>query len=252
MRAGTVGVAMVILAAFPAAAQQAGTAGGGGDIVPGTVSGSATIATDYVFRGISQTDENPSVQGLIEWRHDTGVLLGVWGSNVDFNDGDQASLELDWYVGFTGTTRAIGYDVRFIYYSYPGADVARDYDFWEVGGSLTHEPLAGLTLGVGYNFSPDYFAESGAGHYVHGDAAYAIGMLPVPVRLTGTVGYQFIDDNDAFGSPDYWHWSAGIAVDVQKLSLGLVYHDTDIEKSRCGAGTDVCGARVVASGSYAF
>ncbi|MBC7905343.1 MAG: hypothetical protein H7Y60_01175 [Rhodospirillaceae bacterium] len=250
MRSWIMGVTVMLLASSPAWAQAAKTERE--SWVPGKFTGGATVATDYIFRGISQTDEEAAIQASIEWRHDMGIFLGVWGSNVDFNDRDQASVELDWYAGYANTYRNIGYDIRAIYYSYPGADVARDYDYWELGLALTYEPLTGLGLTLGYNFSPDYFAESGTAHYLRGEASYAIAGLPVPVKLTGGIARQFINNNPVFGTPDYWHWSAGIATELKGLTLGLTYSDTDIEKRRCGASLDVCGARFIANATYAF
>lgn len=258
MRVGTLGVlttTMMMAAAVPAWAEQAAAkpdAKSEDGIIPGKFSGTAGLTSDYLFRGISQTDSDPAFQGSIEWRHDVGVFLGVWGSNVEFNDSDQASLELDWYAGYAGTYGPVGYDIRAIYYNYPGASVARDYDFWELALALTHEPVKGLSLTAGYNFSPEYFAESGNAHYIHGEAAYTVPGLPLPVKLTAGLGRQFIDNNRAFGVPDYWHWNAGFSVDIKGVAVALVYSDTDIERRRCGASLDLCGGRLVGSLTYSF
>lgn len=222
------------------------------DLIPGEIGGTATTATDYVFRGLSQTDQKPAVQAGIEWKHDSGLFLGVWGSNVDFSDGDQASAEMDWYGGVRSSYAGFDFDLRGIYYSYPGADVPRRYDYWEVGFSIARPVVENLTVSAGYNFSPDYFAESGQAHYLHAEAAYTLGFLPIPVKLSAGLGRQMIDDNAAFGTPDYWHWSVSAAVTLEKVELALTYHDTDIDRSNCGASLGVCGARVVASASVAF
>jgi uncharacterized protein (TIGR02001 family) len=70
------------------------------------------------------------VQGGLDWSATVdegtgiGVYLGVWGSNVDFNEGgsvDGASIEIDYYGGLTGSIgSSMSWDVGFIYYSYPG------------------------------------------------------------------------------------------------------------------------------------
>ncbi|WP_241264392.1 TorF family putative porin, partial [Bowmanella dokdonensis] len=59
-----------------------------------------TLASDYQFRGISQTDQGPAIQGGIDISHTQGWYLGVWGSNIEFGQG---SMELDWYAGWSGT-----------------------------------------------------------------------------------------------------------------------------------------------------
>lgn len=230
--------------------EQVAAAPEGAKLVPGSFSGTVSVVSDYIFRGISQTDEGAAIQGSLEWKHEAGPFIGVWGSSVDFDDRDQASVELDWYGGYGGEFRAVKYDARAIYYSYPGANVANDYDYWELGLSLGYEPLSDTTVTVGYNYSPDYFAESGDSHYAWGEVKYSLGMLAVPVTVKGGGGRQWIDDNARFGTPDYWHWSAGLAVTIQGVDLSVTYSDTDIKHSECGAALDVCGARVIFAAAY--
>src|SRR5688572_2132676 len=64
------------------------------------VSGSVALVSDYVFRGISQTDGGAAIQGSLDWSNDT-FYAGVWGSNVNYgasNPTELASMELDAYV----------------------------------------------------------------------------------------------------------------------------------------------------------
>ena len=96
----------------------------------------------YVFRGFSQTLEEPTLQGGLDWDSGVGVYVGMWGSNVNFGDGDNAHVEMDFYAGYAGEIDAFSYDVGFLYYLYPGAASSLNYDFWEAYGS------------VGYDFGP--------------------------------------------------------------------------------------------------
>ena len=50
----------------------------------GTVAGSATLVSDYVFRGVSQTNQDPAVQAGVEWAADNGFYVGTWGSNISW------------------------------------------------------------------------------------------------------------------------------------------------------------------------
>ena len=98
-------------------------------------SGSFTLATDYVFRGISQTQGDPAVQGNIEYTRAFGesglsAYAGAFGSNVDFA-GTDARIELDWYGGLRGSTSGIKWDAGVVYYSYPGAEDRLDLDYGE-------------------------------------------------------------------------------------------------------------------------
>jgi uncharacterized protein (TIGR02001 family) len=67
---------------------------------PRTISGNVTLASDYILRGLSQTDHQPAMQGGFDWNHPAGIYLGVWGSNVRYAD-SVASLELDFSGGYT-------------------------------------------------------------------------------------------------------------------------------------------------------
>ena len=109
---------------------------------PGEFSANVSLVSEYYFRGVSQTDDAPAVQGGFDWSASIddsagiGVYLGVWGSNVDFNETggvDGATIEIDYYGGLTGTIgdTGLGWDIGFIYYTSPGAAGSLNYDFWE-------------------------------------------------------------------------------------------------------------------------
>ncbi|HRQ61874.1 MAG TPA: TorF family putative porin, partial [Alphaproteobacteria bacterium] len=70
--------------------------------IPGEFSASAALVSEYAFRGISQSDEHPALQGSIDYEHESGFYAGVWGSSVDFNDGSEATVETDLYAGLAG------------------------------------------------------------------------------------------------------------------------------------------------------
>lgn len=80
----------------------------------GTISANVGVVSDYRFRGISQSNEEPALQGGVDYAHDSGVYLGLWGSSVEFGD---ASAEIDLYGGWGGSFNAV--DVKFggVYYA---------------------------------------------------------------------------------------------------------------------------------------
>jgi uncharacterized protein (TIGR02001 family) len=65
---------------------------------PENISGTVWLATDYVFRGVSNTDNKPTVQGSLDYTF-KGFYVGIWGSNTDFSD---AHIEFDYYGGYSG------------------------------------------------------------------------------------------------------------------------------------------------------
>ncbi len=70
---------------------------------PDNFGGQLTLTTDYVFRGVSHSREKPALQGGIDFKHDSGFFVGIWGSNVEFpTDGNRevpGPLEVDIYLG---------------------------------------------------------------------------------------------------------------------------------------------------------
>src|SRR3546814_5528071 len=95
---------LLAAAAFPSAAHAQDE---GGDAI--TVSGSATVVSDYRFRGFSQSDEEAAIQGGITVSHGSGLYLGTWGSSIGFANG----TEIDVFGGYAkevgpGLTADIG------------------------------------------------------------------------------------------------------------------------------------------------
>ena len=95
----TVFAGLVSLAlALPLTAQAADPIVTSKDLGGGSFSGSVSLINNYLFRGIEQSGGNPALQGDIGYTQPIGPVnlsVGAWGSNVDFNDGDEASVELD-------------------------------------------------------------------------------------------------------------------------------------------------------------
>jgi uncharacterized protein (TIGR02001 family) len=206
--------------------------------------GNVALTTDYVFRGISQSNEEPTIQGGMDWvGADSGLYAGVWGSGVDFTD---ATTEIDFYGGISKTVDDLTWDLGAIYYYYPGADDSRNYDFWELAAAVGYD-FNFMQVAASLNYSPDYFASSGDAWYPAVNVS-----VPLPKGFSANAGYayQWIDDNAAFGTADYGTWSVGVGYDIEGFNLGLKYIDTDLnETSECADG---CGARVVFTVSRSF
>ncbi len=231
------------------------------DPIPGEISAGAALTSDYVFRGISQTDGDPAVQGNIEYSIDTGVAgtsayVGFWGSNVNFNDGGQAHLELDALFGLRGDVgdTDLSWDLGGIYYAYPGANSRLDYDYWEIPLQLDYAVNDLVSVNAAYFFSPDFFGSTGLGHYVSGGASVT---PPLPFKgfdlsLDGKIGYQWIEKNNKAGVNDYLNWSLGATVTVKKIDFSIAYTDTSLSKGDCFSNTNVCDGRVVFTVATSF
>ncbi len=206
------------------------------------LSGNVALTSDYTFRGISQTDEDPAVQGGFDLAHSSGFYAGVWASNVDFDDGDEAHIEMDVYGGISGEfPNALGWDVGILHYDYPGADSSLDYDFNEIYGSLSYD-FGPVAASAGISYSNDYFGGSDNATYYSLDLSVP---LPQDFSIGAHVGRQEIDENNTFGTPDYTDWKLGVSKEIGGFGLALDYVDTDLSDSDCFGGSDLCDGRVV-------
>ncbi len=173
--------------------------------------------SDYVFRGFSQTNEDPAIQGGVDMTLGS-VYLGAWASNVDF--GDNTDAEIDVYGGYRWESVGVAWDVGVVGYFYaPGAN--SDYDYIEVkaAGSRAIGPV---TVGGAVYFSPDFFGADDEATYLEGNAAF------IPAEkwtVSGAVGKQWLSTSD-----DYVTWNAGVAYALtDNLVADVRYHDTDVD-----------------------
>src|SRR3546814_19747208 len=87
-------LAAIALVATPALAQDAPADGL-------TVTGSATIVSDYRFRGISLSDRDATIQGGFGVSHDSGFYVGTWGSGLSgFGSLSGSNTEIEVYGGY--------------------------------------------------------------------------------------------------------------------------------------------------------
>ena len=185
-----------------------------------STSANVALSSEYVWRGITQTDSDPAISGGLDVAHSSGLYAGVWASNVDF--GDDASSEFDYYAGFASDIADTGfsYDLGAIYYDYPGASEL-DYDFTELYGSLSY---SFLTAGVAYTVDADNKAAEDNVYYSL-DATYDIGMF----SLAAGVGYY---DFDAGG--EYTNYHVGASTELAGFGLDLTYSAVDNDGEALG------------------
>ncbi len=219
-----------------------------------TVTG--TGASDYLFRGISQTRSRPAYQLNAELSHASGFYIGGFGSNVRFL-GTDARQEIDLFGGYRFTAAGFNVDVGGIWYTYPGFDRAPGQfglNYAEAQLKVAREVGPVNLLGQ-FNYSPNFFGSSGDGYYIEGGADWKTGVWDVV--LGGRVGHQWIQRNVRFGTPDYTWWSVAISREfaiegIGTISASVGYYDTSIGRSDCAGNQDVCRARALGSISFKF
>ena len=193
-------------------------------VAEGEWSSNITLTTDYVWRGISQANEDPAIQGGFDYVQG-GFYAGTWASVVDFDAGpdqEDVNLEVDFYAGFSNAlTEVLSYDVGVIYYAYPDADAA-DLDFVEVYGGLSFEAENGFGVGGYVYIDPDnenIYTEGTVGFTVLEDAAN-----DTTVTVDASLGHYSIDSGE-----DYLNWSVGTTLGMFGFEFDLRYWDTDVD-----------------------
>ena len=116
----------------------------------GAVSANVAFASDYVWRGMTQSD-GPAIQGGFDFEDENGFYAGIWGSNVNFNDG--AGSELDYYAGYGFSLGEVGVDIGYIAFDYPQNQTGLDFEEIYLGLSFGN---LDLTLASGLDGAPDY------------------------------------------------------------------------------------------------
>jgi uncharacterized protein (TIGR02001 family) len=219
-----------------------------------TITGSVALVSDYRFRGVSQTDKDPAIQGGVTINHSSGLYGGFWASNLSgWGTFGGPNLETDIILGYKSeVTSGLSIDVGVTYYMYPGG--ADETDFFEPYVKLSGAagPVS-LTAGIAYAPQQQALgrvyrtgAEFVAGTpfdpgdkedniYVFGDASTAVPGTPFTFKAH--LGYS--DGNSGLGpngtsvapTGTYLDWALGIDTTWKNLTFGVLYVDTDIKGS---------------------
>ena len=216
------GAALLSGAMMPAAVQAQST-----DAPPTwDLSGSVTAVSQYRFRGISLSDEDPAIQGGLTLGHASGFYAGTWLSNLKgFGELGGSNLEIDLFAGYKtdlggGTT----FDAGLLYYMYPGSS-GGDFEFFEPYANITASVgPATVKLGTAFAWSQAALGNN-SNIYVFADPAIAI--PDSPVTLKAHIGYS--DGNTALSpTGNYLDWSLGVDVTYQMLTFNVSYVDTNL------------------------
>ena len=218
-------------------------------LLGGTINGNLNFASDYVFRGESETLDGdiPVVQGTLSWNHTEGWYAGVFSSNIKFADPNLEIVTAP-FVGKAGEFGNSGftYDVMLFSYLYPGASYSNYTELWlKVGkqfGSANLQLEVTPTLddwfgvdgwqGVNYALHPSY-------HFTNG------------VKMSGSVGYQ---DLSGEGAEGWGHWNLGLSKEFYGLSFDVRYHGSTVNNDHkvYGTQTEIFDDRFVVSISKSF
>jgi uncharacterized protein (TIGR02001 family) len=196
--------------------------------------------SDYVSRGITQSDSRPAIQGYIEPSFFGGeAYLNVWSSNVDFGD-DFRGAEIDLTAGIRPKLGDLSLNLGYVHYYYAPGSVSPSYG--EFFGKADYNVTDKFIIGTRVFFAPDF---SQTGKTATFPVVGAKWLFAKNFSLYGGVGYQFFEDPHAF---EDLAWTAGLSYVWKSLTFDVRYWDTNLSDQHCVVRSgfeDGCDARVV-------
>ncbi len=213
----------------------------------GDISANVALATDYMFRGVSQTDNQFAISGGFDWSHASGIYLGTWASNVNFGTAPDPSTEIDLYAGYSGKVGDIGYDLGFLHYDYPGASELDTNEVY-VGASYSY-----FSAKLSYSNDLAFVSptKSDSATYLDLGAEYEV---MDNVTVSAHVGWS---NGDAFKTASgnkvdgYVDYKLGVSTSFKGVDLALDYIDSDSDAETL-FGTSLTDSRVMFTISKSF
>ncbi|MBT8636209.1 hypothetical protein G6644_02955 [Polynucleobacter paneuropaeus] len=194
------------------------------------ITANVTVTNNYIYRGISQTDSKPAIQGGFDYAHESGLYIGNWNSSISWisdeygNNGSvngkntqskfssvSAPLEMDFYAGFKKELIGEGFasDLGVLQYYYPTSGIPN------TGGLYANPNTTEIYAAQNYTFGPvtgfvkfSYAvttlfgnANSTGSYYPDFTVNYDTGVWGL--ALNGHVGYQYVAGNPPAGTTYY-------------------------------------------------
>jgi uncharacterized protein (TIGR02001 family) len=201
---------------------------------PAPVTANVGVASDYRFRGLTQTMKRPALQGGFDFAHSSGLYLGNWNSNVSSAIFPNANLEMDFYGGYKPTFGDVTADIGFIYYRYPGshATLLNGATGATHTGKIDNKEiyLGGAWKWISaklYWAIDDLFSvpETKNSWYLDGTANYDLGS---GWGVVGHIGRQKVK---GWSDASYTDWKLGVTKDIRGFVFGAAYVDTNAKSS---------------------
>jgi uncharacterized protein (TIGR02001 family) len=230
----------------------------------------AGVVSDYLFRGVTQSNHKPSFNAYFEPRYnvnaDLQLYAGIGYETIRF--ANDANSEIDFYGGIRPTFGKWALDAGFWYYYYPGGHcyngavagcgpslvpsgnvIKKDVSFWEVYFKPTYNFSDSFSVGATFFYTPSFLNSGADGEYLSVVAKYTFPAFKngAAVYVSGEFGRQFLGTSDSFYCvfqcpagikyADYNTWNIGLGITYKVFTVDLRYTDTDLSKGNCNAFT---------------
>ena len=209
------------------------------------VSATVNLTSDYTFNGVSQTGNDPALQGSLDYAGADGFYTGAWASTVDFGNADDTNAELDVYVGnYFQLDEKTGLDAGIAYYTYHGDSASDTYNYPEAYAKFNYTSSLGNTE-LNFWYSWDYFGLD-AGHYIT--------MIAHTFEVATGHNIRASFDRSTSSDVNEWAWNGNDSYNHARLeymtsyegfNFNLVLEDTNMN-------IDSADSRIVLSVSRTF
>ena len=228
---------------FTAICVVVGLMGCGAQARAADLSGNATLTTDYVWRGTTQTQGDPAVQAGFKLSGESGFYASAWGSNVKFAPEAHASSELDFTIGWGKRLNDDwAMDINVLRYQYPSTAV--DLNWTELNGALTYRDNYWASVG----HSNEALGYDTSGTYVQAGAKFPVNDA---FRIEASVAHYFLSD-EVVAKEGYSHAQlSGVWAFKAPVELRLTAHATDSDATAI-FGDDFAGSRIEAALQASF
>ena len=208
-------------------------------------SATVNLASDYTFNGVSQTSNDPALQGSLDYAADSGFYAGTWASNVDFGSGDDTNVEWDAYVGqYFQLNEKFGLDTGIAYYTYHGDSASDTYNYPEAYAKFGYSSSMGDSE-VNFWYSWDYFGL---------DVNHYIAMVAHTVEVAPGHSIKVSFDRSTSADEAIWAWDGTDAYNHYRVEYMTNWKgfDFDLAFENTNMDIDTADARVVLSVSRTF
>lgn len=178
-----------------------------------------TLTSDYVRRGVSQSDGDPAIQAGGDIRFSNGFFAGAWASSIDISNGAdrQRDIEVDYYAGFAfDAGDKWQFTAHTVLYTYPGQTGNVDYDYQEIAISSNYNDH----FWVEYAYTPDLYNTDYSAQNID---VYVDWPLKNRWSLGLGVGRY---DTSSLNDRSYAYWQIGLTRAFAWADLDIRYHDT--------------------------
>jgi uncharacterized protein (TIGR02001 family) len=196
-------------------------------------SANAAVTNNYIWRGLTQTENEAAVQGGIDYASDSGFYAGTWVSNVNYGAGDVYSYEHDLYFGYAFESAGLSWDFGYLYYNY---DKEAEFDFGEVYGSVGIGGFgftAYLLANTEADEGPGQDFGFGQAYYLSADYGFEVGN---GVELGLHLGYHDGDFAEAFNGNEEGYYDYNVS--LSKGGFSFMISDTNVKGGAAQGGYD--------------